>query len=90
MFQLVAMAVYGTSLILSLGLLYYFGSKAWYWHALSVMVAVAIGLAPTPEALWGKVYDLTVGFVFTFLLLWGVLPLAPFLRAPHYRHRNAH
>jgi hypothetical protein len=67
--------LYATAAVLALVLLYFYHTS-WYWHVLSVAVALAIGMVP-PElipvpASWGPVRDLTVGFVFVFLLVWGL------------------
>lgn len=69
---------YGISAIVALLLLYFSGAKAWYWHVLSVAVALAIGLMPIPVKFNTPLGSLVVGCLFTFLLLWGVA--APFLR----------
>ncbi len=76
--------VYGSALVLALALLYFFQAK-WYWHALSVAAAFAIGLMPPFEA-W-RPPDLLVGFVFVFLFVWGFG--APFFRRRH-RHPRPH
>jgi hypothetical protein len=54
---------------LALALLYFIRAK-WYWHALSVVGALAVGLAPPSEA-W-QPPDLLVGFVFVLLFVWGI------------------
>lgn len=67
----VVFVAYAGSLALALLLLYWFHAK-WYWHVLSVIAAFIIGLAPPPEGLtWRPVFDLMVGCVFVFLLVWG-------------------
>ena len=87
-------AVYGAAAALALYLLYFFHAKAWYWHTLSVMAAVAIGLMPVgalpiPEA-WmaAPATSLVTGFFFLFLLLWGVG--GPFFRSPHPSRQARH
>lgn len=37
---------YAVTLILALGLLYLFGALRWYWHTLSVAVALLLGVIP--------------------------------------------
>jgi hypothetical protein len=63
------------AVLLALALLYTFHAR-WYWHVLSVLAALAIGLAPPPEG-WHPP-DLLVGSVFLFLFVWGIA--APFFR----------
>lgn len=67
--------VYGSALILAVVLVYEFRTK-WYWHALSVAAGLAVGLTPPPQG-W-QPPDLAVGFVFVFLMAWGLG--APFFR----------
>lgn len=81
-------SVYVSALVLALALLYFFHAK-WYWHVLSVLAAVAVGIAPPMESWWPP--DLVIGFVFFFLLIWGLgAPLFythhrhPGPRAPHH------
>jgi hypothetical protein len=82
---LLVVVVYSAALLLALALLYFFRAK-WYWHVLSVIAAVAVGLAPPHEA-W-QPPDLLVGFVFVFLFVWGIG--APFTKTFHRRSRVAH
>lgn len=85
---LVVVLVYGVSVILALALLYWLGPKAWYWHMVSVALALAVGLIPPPQAWRGAAYDLAVGFVFVFLFVWGLG--APLCDGPHhFRRRHA-
>lgn len=80
--------VLGSAFVLAVAVLYFGRAKAWYLHALSVLVAVAIGLAPRAyiplPAWWNEnaVY-LTVGFLFVFLLFWGLA--APLFRSQRGR-----
>ena len=64
--------VYGAAILLALVILYYFEPKPWYLHLLSLVAAFALGLTPTPEGWHGKLYDVTAGFLFVFLFLWGI------------------
>lgn len=70
--------VYGGSALIALLVLLIFRARSWYWHVLSVLVALVVGLIPrkpewnTPQA------DLAFGSVFMFLFLWGIA--APFFR----------
>ena len=72
MSTLVVFAVYGCSAGLALLLLYLFRRRAWYWHVMSVLLAMVIGLIPGPEAWQSPATDLTVGAIFVFLFLWGI------------------
>ena len=78
-------AVYASAAIIALALLHFFRAAHWYWHALSVLVALAIGLIPLPAA-WQKPHiDLAIGGVFLFFLVWGVCaPLFP----DHHDHHH--
>ena len=76
--------IYTGAALLALILLYFFPLH-WYWHALSVAVALAIGVMP-PEALplpaaWGSTRDMIIGALFLFLMVWG-------LGAPLFRHHH--
>lgn len=63
---------YGSALLLALVLLWRFGVKSWYWHLLSLAVALAVGLTPLPQSLNTPQGSLTVGWVFIFLLIWAI------------------
>jgi len=70
--------IYGGAVILAAAALYVFGSLRWYWHALSVVAAMALGLAPAPPDAWrGQTYDTTIGFFFVLLLVWGIGGMLP-------------
>jgi hypothetical protein len=71
---------FGSAILLALALLYAFHAR-WYWHVLSILAALAIGLTPPPER-W-RPPDLLVGSVFLFLFVWGLG--APLFRAHHRR-----
>ncbi len=71
--------VYGTALALAAALLYFFRAR-WYWHLLSVMAAIGLGLIPGLRD-WG-VPDLAVGWTFVFLFVWGAA-------APLFRFRKS-
>jgi hypothetical protein len=74
---------YVVTVFLALGLLYLFGSLRWYWHALSVTLALVMGVIPMRVfAAWASpVFDLAYGNVIVFFLLWGIC--APFFRHYH-------
>jgi len=67
---------YGCSGVLALLLLYLSGPRRWYWHLLSVLLALVIGLVPLPKSLNTPQGSLWIGVVFVFLFLWGAA--APF------------
>jgi hypothetical protein len=73
---------YGVCVILALLLVYLFHSR-WYWHVLSVLAALGVGLTPPIEGL-GPARDMIYGCVFLFLLVWG--GAEPFM---HRFHRQA-
>ena len=75
----------------SLALLYFFHAN-WYWHVMSVSLALVIGLIPPPDmipvpAAWGTTRDLVVGAIFTFLVVWGLG--APLFRRHHQPTQHA-
>jgi hypothetical protein len=83
---------YGSALVLALVLLWRFGAVRWYWHVFSILVALAAGLTPLPEALNTPIATVGVGWVFTFLFIWGIAgPLFMLShRHPHMRHPHPH
>jgi hypothetical protein len=84
--------IYGAAAALALLLLYFFHAN-WYWHALSVAAALAIGVLP-PDAVplpaaWGVTRDMIVGCIFVFLMAWGLC--APLFRRHHLTpHATSH
>jgi hypothetical protein len=77
---------YGLAIFLALALLSYFEAK-WFWHALSLAAALAVGLAPLPPE-W-RIPDMLLGAVFLFLFVWGVgMPV--FRHHHHSHHRKLH
>jgi hypothetical protein len=77
---LLVFAVYGFSAALALLLLYVFRARSWYWHVMSILLALVLGLIPPPEGWQSQRIDLVVGSVFVFLFLWGIC--APVFRKP--------
>jgi hypothetical protein len=67
---------YGSATLFSLYLLWHFGVKPWWSHALSVAIAFSLGFARLPAFFDTPNMTLAVGWVFIFLLLWGIA--APF------------
>ena len=85
MFSLLAVLVYLVALGLPIYLLLQFHSQAWYWHALAVVAALALGLVPMPTWLQASASDLLMGFVFIVLMIWGAGGLIMF-RTHHEKH----
>jgi hypothetical protein len=76
-----AIIAYGCSCLLALILLFFKGPKRWYWHILSLLVGLGVGLMPIPAKLNTPQGSLIVGSVFTFFLVWAVA-------APLFRRRR--
>lgn len=91
MSSVLVMACYVSAIALSLYLLGHFGVRQWYWHALSIVAALGVGMAPLPQVFNRPEYTLLVGWVFTALFVWGVAaPVVaeiPHSHAIHPRHR---
>lgn len=80
----VVVSVYGTAFLFALALLY-IRHTAWYWHVIAVAAALALGLTPFPDGT--RPPDLLTGFVFVFLLWWGI---GEALVHPYHRRRAQH
>ena len=80
--SIVVLAVYGISVIFALMLLYRFHAR-WYWHVLSVLLALAIGFSPPLPGWEAPSRDMVYGFVVLFLLIWGLGE--PFFHRVHRR-----
>ena len=89
MFTMLAVLVYLLAIAIPIYLLYRFGSESWYWHALSIAAALALGIVPTPPGWKGAGVDLLFGFALTLLLLWGVGGLVVFRPHVHTREKHA-
>lgn len=89
MFSMVAILVYLVAAAVPVWLLYHFGSEAWYWHLLALGGAVLLGFLPLPVQLSSIGYDLAIGFVFVFLLIWGVGGLLSIRARRLHRERHA-
>jgi hypothetical protein len=81
MFSFVALLVYLVAMAVPACLLFYFGSGPWYWHAAAIAMGLAMGFIPIPQVLSQPASDLVIGFVFVFLLAWGIGGL--FMVRPH-------
>jgi hypothetical protein len=80
-----AILAYLAALALPAYLVYRFGSLGWYWHMLSILAALAVGLTPMPSALNNPMGELMTGVVFVFLAAWGIGGLVV-----HRPHRERH
>ena len=67
-----AMLAYALAGGLALILLFLSGPKAWYWHLLSAVVALGIGLVPIPPKYNTSTVNIIIGFCFVFMFLWAV------------------
>jgi hypothetical protein len=83
MFAMLAVLVYLLAMGIPIYLLYRFHPQAWYWHTLSVLAALAMGLIPIPFAFQKPEFDLLFGFIFILLMFWGAGGLI-FFRAHHH------
>ena len=72
------MVAFGCSALLALILLFFMGPKRWYWHILSVLLSLGIGLTPIPASLNTPQGSMIIGSVFTFFFVWGAA--APLFR----------
>ena len=75
------MVAFGCSAVVALILLLFMGPKRWYWHILSLLLSLGIGLTPIPAALNTPRGSMIIGSAFTFFLVWGVA-------APLFRNRR--
>jgi hypothetical protein len=71
---------YGVSVALALLLVYLFHCR-WYWHVLSVLAALGVGLTPPVSGFEGPARDMVYGSAFLFLLVWGAAE--PFIHRFH-------
>jgi hypothetical protein len=71
MFPFLAILVYIIAIGIPSGLLYRFGTRAWYWHAMALGAGIGLGFIPIPNSLHGPFCDLAFGSLFLVLLIWG-------------------
>ena len=80
---------YGSALVVALGLLWYFGPARWYWHLLSSLAALALGMYPMSGSWNTPAGTLAIGWVFIVLFVWAIA--APVFalsdQHPHRHHR---
>jgi hypothetical protein len=62
--------VYLVVISLPVYLLYRYGPRRWYCHALALAAALGAGMVPIPLALQKQSIDLTIGFVLVALFVW--------------------
>jgi hypothetical protein len=89
MFPFLAVLVYLIAIGIPSGLLYRFGTRAWYWHAIALVAGIGIGFIPIPAALHGPACDLAFGSVFIILLIWGAGGLIFYPSTSHDGRRHA-
>jgi hypothetical protein len=70
--------VFGSAALLALLVLYFTRARTWYWHVLSILLALLVGLVPIPPRFNTNAVTLAIGAVVVFLILWGIA--APFFR----------
>ena len=63
--------IYLVSMALASFLLWRFSHIAWYWHLLAAAAAVVLAVTPAVANLGGAPYDMALGSVIIFLLIWG-------------------
>jgi hypothetical protein len=80
-----AVPVYAVAIGAPLAVLYFHGSTHWYWHALAILAALAVGLVSPPVQVQGVTFDMICGFVFIFLMVWGIGGIVVF-RPHHAKH----
>jgi len=81
-------AVYLSAAVAALVLLHFFRAIHWYWHVISALLALTIGLVPIPVEWQAPAIDLFIGGSFTFLFIWGVC--APLFPGDHGHHDRRH
>ena len=81
---------YGSAITLALFLLWHFGAQHWYWHAASIVLALGIGLAPGNEFTNTTAMTLVIGWVFSFLMVWGVAAPVFAVGWDHHQHHWKH
>jgi len=81
------LAAYACAASLPVVLLHFLRAQAWYWHALSIGFALALGLTPMPSDSSSPLTDLLIGSAFLFLLVWGAA--APLFRGHRVMHPRA-
>ena len=70
-FSVIAL-VYALASAAALFLVWRFSHIRWYWHALAVVSAVALGFMPPMRGDATAVYDMVIGTLFLVLIVWGI------------------
>ena len=89
MFGIFAVLVYLLAMGIPICLLYRYHSQAWYWHTLSVLVAIGMGFVPIPATYQRPEFDLLFGFIFILMMVWGAGGLILY-RTHHRSHSEKH
>jgi len=80
---------YGSAIVISLFLLWYFGSKPWYIHALSVGIALTMGAVPLSGYWATPAGNLSIGWAFLLLFVWGAVgPVMTLVNAARHYHQH--
>ena len=91
MSPLLVASCYGSAVVLALAALWYFGAKRWWWHVLSIGLALFIGLTPLREPFNQPSWTLVVGWLFCFFFLWGfAAPIVAAIQHPPHFHLRHH
>jgi hypothetical protein len=77
MFSILAGLIYLAAIVVPIWFLYRFRSTSWFWHLPAIALALAIGLAPGTSLLETTAGTFLYGFVFFFLMVWGIGGLIP-------------
>lgn len=78
--------VYLLAFAVAVALIYRFSHHSWIWHAVAVCAAIAVGFMPPPSFWSGQAYDMIIGAMFLFLVVWG---LGEFVVRGLHLHRHA-
>jgi hypothetical protein len=86
---MLAILVYLAAIGIPIYLLYRFGAQSWYWHILALAAGIGLGFVTIPAQFQGPVYDMSFGFVFINLLIWGAGGIIFIHSQPHAHGRHA-
>ena len=89
MFSMLAILTYLAAMAIPAWLLNRFGSEAWYWHVLAILGGLAWDLCPRRPRCPHPPTELVVGFVFVFLMVWGIGGLCCIARTTSSMRKHA-